>query len=130
APVLSRACCALAAASPDPDLRPLAPAQGPARDAAIPSQGARGTPQQGRTMTAAARGLFLPGLCTLVALAILLGLGFWQLDRLEWKETLIAGVEARTKGPAVPLPPESEWPKHNAENDEYRRVTAAGRFHH
>lgn len=81
-------------------------------------------------MTAAARGLILPGLCTLVALAILLGLGFWQLDRLEWKETLIARVEARTKAPAVPLPPESEWPKHNAENDEYRRVTAAGRFHH
>jgi surfeit locus 1 family protein len=76
------------------------------------------------------RVLWLPSLLTAPALAILLGLGFWQLERLEWKEALIARVEARTTAPAVPLPPESEWPKVNAEDDEYRRVTARGRFHH
>lgn len=81
-------------------------------------------------MNAAARGLVLPGICAAVALAVLLGLGFWQLDRLEWKESLIARVEARTKAPAVPLPPESEWAKLNYDNDEYRRVTVTGRFHH
>ena len=81
-------------------------------------------------MTAALRGLVLPGICAAVALAILLGLGFWQLDRLAWKESLIARVEARTKAPAVPLAPEREWSKFSADNDEYRRVTVSGRFHH
>ncbi len=80
-------------------------------------------------MSPAARALILPGLCSSVALAILLGLGFWQLERLAWKESLIARVEVRTTARAVPLPPESEWPTINREDDEYRRVTVAGRFH-
>jgi surfeit locus 1 family protein len=78
----------------------------------------------------ALRVLWLPSLLAAIALAILLGLGFWQLDRLAWKEALIARVEARTKAPAVPLPPESEWRKLNFDDDEYRRVTVTGRFHH
>lgn len=78
----------------------------------------------------ALRALLLPSLFAAIALAILLGLGFWQLDRLEWKEALIARVDARTTAPAAPLPPESEWPKINGADDEYRRVTARGRFHH
>jgi surfeit locus 1 family protein len=82
------------------------------------------------TQMMAVRSLLLPSLLTAIALAVLLGLGFWQLERLEWKEALIARVEARTAAPAMPLPPESEWPKINAEDDEYRRVTARGRFHH
>lgn len=77
-----------------------------------------------------ARALLLPGVCALGALAILLGLGFWQLERLAWKEALIARVEARTKAPVAPLPPESEWAKLTAGNDEYRRVSLSGRFHH
>jgi surfeit locus 1 family protein len=76
------------------------------------------------------RGLLLPGICAAAALAILLGLGFWQLERLSWKESLIARVEERTTAPAVPLAPEGDWPKINANNDEYRRVTVSGRFHH
>ncbi len=76
------------------------------------------------------RGLLLPGSCAAVALAILIGLGFWQLERLSWKESLIARVEARTKAPAVQLAPESDWPRINANEDEYRRVTVSGRFHH
>jgi len=81
-------------------------------------------------MIAALRGLVLPGICAAVALVILLGLGFWQLDRLAWKESLVARVEARTSAPAVPLAPESEWPTINFDEDEYRRVTVSGRFHH
>ena len=33
---------------------------------------------------------------TLVGLAVLIGLGVWQLQRLQWKEGVIARVEART----------------------------------
>ncbi len=81
-------------------------------------------------MTHALRGLILPGIVAALALAILLGLGFWQLERLAWKDALIARVEARTQAPVAPLPSEAEWPRINAEDDEYRRVSATGRFHH
>jgi surfeit locus 1 family protein len=76
------------------------------------------------------RGLVLPGLLAVIGLAVLAGLGFWQLERLAWKEDLIARVEARTKTPAVPIPAEVDWPNVNAARDEYRRVTVSGRFQH
>ena len=41
------------------------------------------------------RSLILPGLAALVALAILIGLGTWQLQRKAWKEDLIAQIETR-----------------------------------
>lgn len=81
-------------------------------------------------MNASARALVWPAIVAALAFAILLGLGFWQLERLAWKEALIARVESRVHAPAAPLPSESEWRKLDAEADEYRRVTARGRFHH
>jgi surfeit locus 1 family protein len=74
------------------------------------------------------RALVVPGLCTLVGLVVLCGLGFWQLQRLAWKEALIAHANARAAAAAVPAPAESDWPRVNAEADEYRRVTARGIF--
>jgi surfeit locus 1 family protein len=65
-----------------------------------------------------------------LGIAVLLGLGFWQLERRVWKEDLIARIEARTKAPVAPLPPETEWPSLTAERDEYRRVAAAGTLRH
>lgn len=44
-------------------------------------------------------------LATLVALAILLALGTWQLQRLAWKRDLIARVEALREAPARPAGP-------------------------
>ena len=76
------------------------------------------------------RSLILPGILSLLGIAILLGFGFWQLDRLAWKNDLIARVEARTNAPVAALPPESEWKNVDAERDEYRRVTARGIFRH
>lgn len=37
---------------------------------------------------------FFAWLCFLSAFAVLIGLGAWQLERLQWKRALIAGVEA------------------------------------
>lgn len=56
----------------------------------------------------------------MVCLAILLGLGFWQLDRREWKEDLLTTIEERLEKPPEQLPqqPGSEW--------EYRRVLVQG----
>lgn len=42
-------------------------------------------------------------LASLVAFAILVSLGVWQLQRLQWKEGLVAEVEAANKAPALPL---------------------------
>lgn len=42
-------------------------------------------------------------LLTLAALAVLIGLGVWQLQRLEWKRALLAEIAAARSAPAVPL---------------------------
>ncbi len=56
----------------------------------------------------------------MVCLAILLGLGFWQLDRRAWKEDLLATIATRLDKPPEPLPqqPAPAW--------EYRRVLVQG----
>ena len=37
---------------------------------------------------------FLPTLVVAAAVAVMVGLGIWQLQRAEWKEALIAELEA------------------------------------
>jgi surfeit locus 1 family protein len=77
------------------------------------------------------RALIVPGLCALAALVVLASLGVWQLQRLAWKEALIARVTARMQiSFAPPAPAESEWPNVNAVDDEYRRVRVTGTFRH
>ncbi|PZW43181.1 surfeit locus 1 family protein [Humitalea rosea] len=51
------------------------------------------------------RPLLLVLAAALPALAILLGLGWWQVQRLEWKTAMIAAITASEAGPAVPLGP-------------------------
>lgn len=54
-------------------------------------------------------------------LAVLLWLGFWQLDRLDWKETKLAEIDTRMAADPVPVPAQPEAAQHN-----YLRVTASG----
>ncbi|WP_081760796.1 SURF1 family protein [Rhizobium sp. CF080] len=61
---------------------------------------------------------------------IFLGLGTWQVQRLFWKLDLIARVDARVSATPVQAPSSQAWPGINAEDDEYRRVTATGIFRH
>jgi surfeit locus 1 family protein len=75
-----------------------------------------------------ARSLAALALATLIGLALLIGLGVWQLKRLAWKEALIAAVEARVSAPAVGLPAPSDWPALSPEDYEYRHVRASGVF--
>ncbi|MGK6314197.1 SURF1 family protein [Neorhizobium sp. DT-125] len=77
---------------------------------------------------ARSRLLFAAGMLLLTV--VFLGLGTWQVQRLFWKLDLIARVDARVNAPPVPAPSSSAWPAINADNDEYRRVTAAGVFRH
>lgn len=62
-------------------------------------------------------------IAALAALALLLGLGTWQLDRLAWKRQLIATMESRMAEPALPIAELTG----NTDAD-YRRVRASGRF--
>ena len=77
-------------------------------------------------MSARARSLAAPAVATLIGLAILIGLGVWQLKRLAWKEGLIAAVEARVSAPAVDLPAPAEWSALDPATYEYRHVRATG----
>jgi surfeit locus 1 family protein len=81
-----------------------------------------------RSSSAVLRGLIWPTLVALAGLAVLISLGIWQLHRLAWKEALIARIEARTKAPPAPLPPESAWAALKPDDYEYRHVTLSGRF--
>ena len=81
-----------------------------------------------RTAVSRWRSLLAPGIATLAALAILVGLGTWQVQRKAWKEELIARIEARAFGPAGPLPSQTTWSTWQAQDDEFRRVSATGTF--
>ena len=76
------------------------------------------------------RSLVAPGLAALVALALLLGLGTWQLQRKAWKEALIAQIETRGGAEPGAILPESAWGEWRAESDEFRRVRVTGTFLH
>lgn len=80
--------------------------------------------------TAAARplGWFAYGLAAL-GLAVLVGLGTWQMQRLAWKEDLIATIEARRLSAPRPL---AEVERQFAETGDvdYVPVTLTGRFLH
>jgi len=68
------------------------------------------------------RRMILPLLFGLIGAAILIGLGSWQMQRLHWKEGLIAGAEARIAEAPVPVPAQPD-----PATDRYLSVTAAGR---
>ena len=48
--------------------------------------------------------MIFPILLGLIGVTILVLLGNWQVRRLEWKEVMLASIEARLSAPAVPLP--------------------------
>lgn len=63
-----------------------------------------------------------------VATVAFVGLGAWQVERLQWKRALIARVDARVHAASVAAPGPSEWGGLTREGAEYRRVQATGRF--
>jgi surfeit locus 1 family protein len=74
------------------------------------------------------RSILAPGLVSLICLAILLGLGVWQLERKGEKEALISRILARSKvEPPAALPATQSW---DQARDEFRRVRVTGRFRH
>jgi surfeit locus 1 family protein len=58
-----------------------------------------------------------------IAFAILIALGVWQLQRLKWKETLLADIARAEAAPAVPIEPVLDALAHGKSED-FTRVTA------
>lgn len=80
-------------------------------------------------MKAAERRVWFAAPLVLLALAILLGLGTWQVKRLYWKEALIADIEERRSASPVPLS-DIEAIAKSGGDIEYRTVSLSGTFDH
>lgn len=63
-----------------------------------------------------------------LAIALFLGLGVWQVQRLAWKTNLIQRVDARVHALAQPAPAQQAWATLTQAGDEYRHVTVHGHF--
>lgn len=75
------------------------------------------------------RGTIFLVICILVGTAFLTSLGFWQMKRLAWKETLIGRVEAGLKKPPVRID-QIESVLEGGDDIEYRPAKATGVFLH
>ena len=88
----------------------------------------------GAVVTAKGRLIFRPRLWTTVfaapVLAVLLGLGGWQLQRLVRKEALIQTLEDRTSAPVMPLPAGEVLTRSDVAALEFRRVRVTGDLRH
>lgn len=67
-----------------------------------------------------------PTLFTVPAILVMIGLSVWQVQRLQWKEALIAERTERTTADPIPLPPAGT----DLAPLEFRRVTVTGTFDH
>ncbi len=76
------------------------------------------------------RGLLLPAAVTFVGLAVLIGLGSWQVERKAWKEGLLRAIAERAHEAPGTIAPEAAWPTWEAATDEFRRVRLSGTFLH
>lgn len=65
------------------------------------------------------------GIVALIGVLGFVALGIWQVQRLGWKQALIARVESRIHAEPVPAPGPAGWA---AADDEYRRVRVSGLF--
>lgn len=69
------------------------------------------------------RQYIFPVVLGLVGVALLISLGLWQVQRMYWKEALLADINARIVGDVQALPAAPD-----AKNDKYRPVFAQGRW--
>lgn len=81
------------------------------------------------TTTARRPGLILPLVAILAGLAVLLALGIWQLQRLDWKQSLISRIEQRASAEPITLP-DALAIREETGDIEYLRVTVTGIFRH
>ncbi|MEL4071836.1 SURF1 family protein [Ochrobactrum sp. GPK 3] len=75
-------------------------------------------------------GFFIGFMAVLASLffVVFVGLGIWQIERLQWKLDLIARVDARVHAEPVAAPGKDDWANINQKDDEYRHVTITGTY--
>src|SRR5689334_13867976 len=88
--------------------------------AAVPPQGRAGSADRPRAEMNVRRAGF--SLFTLAMVAVLLGLGVWQLQRRAEKHALMTAMDERLAGEPVDLPSPSQWNALKPSTDEFRRV--------
>ncbi len=69
------------------------------------------------------RRFIFPVLFGLIGCGLLVGLGVWQLQRLQWKQGILAEITARIGAPPVALPAQPDPVR-----DDYLDVTVTGRM--
>jgi len=74
------------------------------------------------------RGVAGLGIVTSLILALLLGLGFWQLQRRVEKHALIAALTERLAAAPGALPSVLQWSRLTPAHDEFRRVRFSATF--
>jgi surfeit locus 1 family protein len=74
------------------------------------------------------RRLLWQALAAAVGIVILCGLGIWQLQRLAWKEGLIARVTVGLNAAPMAAPGPDRWPGLDVGAVAYERVSVHGRF--
>jgi surfeit locus 1 family protein len=72
------------------------------------------------------RPTFWPTVFTVPAVLVMIGLSIWQVQRLQWKEGLIADRQERVAAAPIDLPP----PGGDLAKFEYRRVNLTGHYQH
>jgi surfeit locus 1 family protein len=65
-----------------------------------------------------------------MGLAVLIGLGNWQMSRKAWKEALIAKIAERIGAPPIRLAGDNQVTRVETNDREYLHVSFKGRFHH
>jgi surfeit locus 1 family protein len=74
------------------------------------------------------RGVVGLGIFTALILALLLGLGFWQMQRRGEKHALIAALTERLAASPGALPSVQQWSALTPARDEFRRVSFSATF--
>ncbi len=69
-----------------------------------------------------------PAIAAAIAFALLVGLGAWQLQRLAWKEAILARIDSRIHQPPAPLPPRAQWATLDPDDYDYAHVRVRGRY--
>lgn len=83
--------------------------------------------QESRKPTRAKPSLWFVSFMVMLML-VCLGLGTWQLNRLEQKLTLISRVEARISAEPISLPPAAEWSAFDVEIYDFQPVQLSGTY--
>ena len=74
--------------------------------------------------------IFLLLVAIFFPLMALLGLGTWQVYRMDWKAQLIEQVETRRQAPPVELAQLGDWPTIDAIEEQYTPILMTGTYRH